>query len=108
MLNGKGQPTGLLGCPPLRPRLPVSGNADQRGELQVLVGELSEFDTALSSLQLVAENRGLGRPEGGELPSCSHRRWSARKRAAPNFWAPVARFRSGSGAGSVARPWRAR
>ena len=39
------------------------------------------------------------------IPSRSHRRWTARKRAAPNFWAHLARSSSGSGAGSVARPW---
>jgi len=37
-----------------------------RGELQVLTREFHEFDTTLSSLQLVAKRRGLRRPEGGQ------------------------------------------
>ena len=41
------------------------GDAYQGGELQVLVGEFSEFDAARSVLQLVAETHGLGGPEGG-------------------------------------------
>src|SRR5262245_15917473 len=42
------------------------GDAYQGGELQVLTRELHEFDAPLTSLQLVAERRGLRRPESGQ------------------------------------------
>ena len=36
------------------------GDAYQGGELQILMGEFSDFDAASSALHLVAETRGLG------------------------------------------------
>ena len=59
--NGRGTTYGAPGLSPLS-ALTVSdlGDAYQGGELQILMGEFSDFDAAPSALHLVAETRGLG------------------------------------------------
>jgi len=59
-----GQPTGPLGCPPLVLNLSRLRDADQGGELQVLMREFSALDAAPSAFYLVAETHRSGGPEG--------------------------------------------
>jgi len=59
--NGRGTTYGAPGLSPLSASiLSGLGDAYQGGELQILMGEFSDFDAAPSALHLVAKTRGLG------------------------------------------------
>src|SRR4051812_29612093 len=57
----------LPGAKVVPPHFPIcccSRDANQRGELQVLMGELDEFDATATLMQLVTEHVRLGREDG--------------------------------------------
>ena len=65
-LNGRGDNLrGSEVVPPFGRGSTCSGDADQGGELQVLMGELDEFDAAVTPREGVPKDVRLGGPEGG-------------------------------------------
>ena len=59
-----------------------SGDANQGGEMEVLVGQLDEFDAPLATLEGVAQGERLGGPNGGVTLLLPHPKQGSKARRA--------------------------